>query len=408
MSSILIKNIGELATAKGNTAKKGAEQGEISILKNVCIGITNEKISYIGEEKNAPKSEVEIDAKGNLVTAGLVDSHTHLVFGGWRQNELALKLQGATYLEILKSGGGILSTVNSTRKAEPEELAQKTKLLLDEMLSYGTTTCEAKSGYGLSLQDELKQLQVLENLKATSEMEIVSTFMGAHAVPPEFKENREEYIELICTEMIPTVAKKELAEYCDIFCETGVFTVDESRKILQTAKQHGFKLKIHADEINCIGAADLASEVVAASAEHLIEASDDGIKKMSKSETIAVLLPATSFYLDKTYARARKMLEEGMSVAVATDFNPGSSPNLNLQLAMNLACLKYKLTPAEVLTAVTLNAAAAIGKSSTVGTLEVGKQADIVIWNAQDLNYILYRYGSNLVKSVIKKGRIAY
>lgn len=406
MSDLLIKNIGQLATATGNVAKGGEEQSNITVLYDVCIAIESGKITYIGDIKNAPKCKEELDAEGKLVTSGLVDCHTHLVFDGWRQNELPLKLKGASYIEILKSGGGILSTVENTRKASKEKLTKRATEFLDEMIKHGTTTCEAKSGYGLTVEDEIKQMEVVNELEGISKVQLVSTFMGAHAVPSEYKDNREEYIKLICEEMIPITAKNKLARYCDIFCESAVFTVEESRKILETAKSYGLKIKIHADEIDCIGGSELAGEIGAISAEHLIEASDEGIKKMSESKTIAVLLPATSFYLDKKYARARKMIEEGMAVAVATDFNPGSSPNLNLQLAMNIACLKYKLMPSEILTAVTLNAAAAIGMSDVVGTLEVGKQADIVIWKAEDLNYIFYRYGGNLAERVIKNGII--
>ncbi len=406
MADLLIRNIGELATSEGSQAKRGLEQGNIKILNNVCIAISDGKISYVGDELSAPKAEKVIDAKGNLVTPGLVDAHTHLVFGGWRQHELQLKLEGASYLDILKNGGGILSTVRNTRAATKEELIDKSEKLLNTMMLHGTTTCEAKSGYGLSTKEEMKQLEVVDELKQKSKMDLVSTFMGAHAIPDEYKENRKGYIKLLCEEMIPHVANSKLAEFCDIFCETAVFTPEETKEILTVAKQYGFKVKMHADEIDPIGGAELAGEIGAISAEHLIQASDEGIKSMAKNNTIAVLLPATSFYLDKPFARARKMLEEGMAVTVATDFNPGSSPNLNLQFAMNLACLKYKLTPKEALTAVTLNAACAIGVADTVGSIEVGKQADIVIWDAPDLNFLFYRYGNNQAKTIIKKGEV--
>ncbi len=408
MADLLIKNIGELTTPEGKCQKNGSDQGEVKVLKNTCVGVNNGLICYVGDEKNAPITERIIDAEGCLVTPGLVDAHTHLVFGGWRQHELQLKLEGASYLDILKSGGGILSTVQNTRSASKDELLQKSMKLIETMMAHGTTTCEAKSGYGLSTETELKQLEVIDELKKTTKMDITSTFMGAHAIPNEYKENRAGYIKLLCENMLPEVSKSGLAEFCDIFCETAVFTVEESKIILNEAKKHGFKLKIHGDEIDPIGGAELAAEVGAVSAEHLIQASDAGIKAMAKSGTIAVLLPATSFYLDKPYARARKMLEEGLAVAVATDFNPGSSPNLNLQFPMNLACLKYKLTPKEALMAVTLNAAAAINRADVAGTIEVGKQADIVLWDAPDLNYLFYRYGNNQAKTVIKKGETVW
>ena len=406
MLDLLIKNIGELATAQGNTPKKGTAQGEVQISHQVSIGITDGKISYVGPEEEAPTAKQTYDAEGCLVTPGLVDAHTHLVFGGWRQHELPQKLAGATYLEILKGGGGILSTVRNTRAATEEELVEKTKNLLDQMIAHGTTTVEAKSGYGLSTAEELKQLRVVRALQETHPVDLVSTFMGAHAIPEEYKNDRASYVKLVCEEMIPTVAKEKLAEFCDIFCETAVFDIEETRKILNCAKEYGFGVKLHGDEIDPIGGGELAGELGALSAEHLIEASDAGIEAMAKSGTIGVLLPATSMYLDKSFARARKMLDTNMAVAVATDFNPGSSPNFNMQIPMTLACLKYRLSPKEALTAVTLNGACAIRRGDLVGTIEVGKQADIVVWDAPDLNFLFYRYGNNQVKKVIKKGNL--
>ena len=406
MLDLLIKNIGELATAQGNTPKKGTAQGEVQISHQVSIGITDGKISYVGPEEEAPTAKQTYDAEGCLVTPGLVDAHTHLVFGGWRQHELPQKLAGATYLEILKGGGGILSTVRNTRAATEEELVEKTKNLLDQMIAHGTTTVEAKSGYGLSTAEELKQLRVVRALQETHPVDLVSTFMGAHAIPEEYKNDRADYVKLVCEEMIPTVAKEKLAEFCDIFCETAVFDIEETRKILNCAKEYGFGVKLHGDEIDPIGGGELAGDLGALSAEHLIEASDAGIEAMAKSGTIGVLLPATSMYLDKSFARARKMLDTNMAVAVATDFNPGSSPNFNMQIPMTLACLKYRLSPKEALTAVTLNGACAIRRGDLVGTIEVGKQADIVVWDAPDLNFLFYRYGNNQVKKVIKKGNL--
>ena len=406
MLDLLIKNIGELATAQGNTPKKGTAQGEVQISHQVSIGITDGKISYVGPEEEAPTAKQTYDAEGCLVTPGLVDAHTHLVFGGWRQHELPQKLAGATYLEILKGGGGILSTVRNTRAATEEELVKKTKNLLDQMIAHGTTTVEAKSGYGLSTAEELKQLRVVRALQETHPVDLVSTFMGAHAIPEEYKNDRASYVKLVCEEMIPTVAKEKLAEFCDIFCETAVFDIEETRKILNCAKEYGFGVKLHGDEIDPIGGGELAGDLGALSAEHLIEASDAGIEAMAKSGTIGVLLPATSMYLDKSFARARKMLDTNMAVAVATDFNPGSSPNFNMQIPMTLACLKYRLSPKEALTAVTLNGACAIRRGDLVGTIEVGKQADIVVWDAPDLNFLFYRYGNNQVKKVIKKGNL--
>lgn len=403
---MLLTNIGLLATPIGDTAQKGSVQGEILLIPNAEIGITDGKIAYVGRGGEAGEHCQTIDCNGKLVTPGLVDSHTHLVFGGWRQNELTLKLEGKSYLDILKSGGGILSTVEKTRKASEIQLIEKGKAHLKEMLKLGVTTCEAKSGYGLDTENELKQLRVIKALDKAQPIDIIPTFMGAHAIPDEYKENRTAYIEKIINEMLPAISKEKLAEFCDVFCETAVFTPEESRRILTEAKKHVMTPKIHADEIDPIGGAEIAAETNAISAEHLIQTTDKGIRAMAEQNVIAVLLPATSFYLDKPYARARDMINAGIPVAIATDFNPGSSPNLNIQLAMNLACLKYKMTPAEVLTAVTLNGAAAINRAKTCGSIETGKQADIVIWDAPDLDYIFYRFGSNLANTVIKNGSL--
>ncbi len=406
----IIYNIGVLATAEGRTPHKGKEQGDIKQIENAYIAIKDGIISKIGSgevDKNLIGKNTElIDAQGKLVTAGLVDAHTHLVFGGWREHELALKLKGVPYLDILRQGGGILSTVRSTRSSSEDELYEKTSEALEEMLKLGTTTCEAKSGYGLSLEHEIKQLNVVKRLNESQPIELVSTFMAAHAVPEEYKDNKQGYVDLIINDMLPFVAENKLAQYCDVFCETAVFDKEESRKILTTAQKLNMGAKIHADEIDAIGGSQLAGEIHAVSAEHLIVAPDEGIKSMADGGTIAVLLPSTSFYLDKTFARAREMINQGVPVAVASDFNPGSTPNLSMQLTMNIASYKYKMTPEEVLTAATLNAACAIGKADKVGTVEVGKQADLLIWNAPNLDRIFYRYGHNQVKTVIKCGNI--
>lgn len=406
----IIINIGMLATAKGSSAKSGSAQGDVALLENAYIALENELILDVGTGEVPSglltKDTVVIDADGQLVTAGLVDAHTHLVFGGWREHELAQKLKGVAYLDILKSGGGILSTVRSTRLATEDELVQKTNAVLETMLTLGTTTVEAKSGYGLSLDDEVKQLNAVKRLNSMQPVELVSTFMAAHAVPTEYANDREAYIRLVTDEMLPYVAENKLAEFCDVFCETGVFSPEESERILSKAQSLGLRAKIHADEIDAIGGSELAGRIGAISAEHLIAATDSGIKSLADGGVIAALLPATSFYLGKTFAPARQMIESGVPVAVASDFNPGSTPNLSLQLAMNIACFRYRMTPEEVLTAVTLNAAAAIGRADSIGTIEKGKQADIIIWDSPNLDRIFYRYGANQVKTVIKKGEI--
>ena len=406
MKKVLIQNIGMLATPKGSAAHCGEEQGRIEMLRDAWVLVEDGIIAKVGTGKpDAADAEV-IDAGGNLVTPGLVDAHTHLIFGGWRQNELGLKLHGASYLDIQNAGGGIQSTTNATRTATEEELAAKAEKALDEMLRFGTTTCEAKSGYGLATEHELKELRVIRDLNDRHPIDLVATFMGAHLVPAEYKQNRDEYVRLVCEEMMPLVKEQGIAKFCDVFCEADTFTAEESRRILEAGLKYGLRPKIHADEIEAIGGSVLAGEIGAISAEHLIVCPPEGIASMAKGGVIACLLPATSFNLGAVFAPARDMVSAGVPVAMATDFNPGSCPCLNMQFVINLGCLKYKLTPEEVLTAVTLNGAAAIDLADKVGSVEPGKLGDLVIWDAPDLDYICYRVGSNLVKTVIKKGAV--
>ena len=407
MRKLLIQNIGTLATPLGSSARGGEAQGAVRMTKNAWVLVEDGVIAQAGEGTPPAAADAQVlDAVGNLVTPGLVDAHTHLIFGGWRQNELGLKLHGKSYLEIQNAGGGIQSTTNATRQSTEEELTQKAARALDEMLHFGVTTCEAKSGYGLATEHELKALRVIKNLNDRHAMDIVATFMGAHLVPAEYKANRAEYIRLVCEEMMPRVKEQGIAKFCDVFCEADTFTVEESRQILEAGLKYGLRPKIHADEIEAIGGSVLAGEIGAISAEHLIVCPPEGIASMAKGGVVACLLPATSFYLGATFAPARDMVSAGVPVAMASDFNPGSCPCLNLQFVINLGCLKYKLTPEEVLTAVTLNAASAIDMAGKVGSLEPGKQGDLVIWDAPDLDYICYRMGSNLVKTVIKKGAV--
>mgnify|MGYP000764378542 CR=1 FL=1 len=407
MKRTLITNIGMLATPQGTSARGGRAQGEICILKNAWIFIENDVIAQVGTgAAPAAAGAQTINAGGKLVTPGLVDAHTHLIFGGWRQNELALKLHGAGYLDILAAGGGILSTMRATQSASEEQLEAKASAALDEMLRFGTTTAEAKSGYGLSTGEECKALRVIGKLQKHHVMDLAATFMGAHAVPEAYRDNRQGYLELLCEEMLPAVWEQGIAEFCDVFCEKGVFSAEESRRILLAGRQHGLRPKIHADEIEAIGGSELAGEIGAVSAEHLIVCPPEGIASMAKGGVIACLLPATSFNLGAVFAPARDMVKAGVPVAMATDFNPGSCPCLNMQFVINLGCLKYKLTPEEVLTAVTLNGAAAIDLADKVGSVEEGKLGDLVIWDAPDLDYICYRVGSNLAKTVIKRGEI--
>ena len=406
---LLIHNIGTLQTPVGSTSLRGDRQGENRRYRNASVLIDGETIVAISQDGVLPVCPPEterLDAGGAFATPGWVDAHTHLVFGGWRQHEIPLKLKGASYLEILASGGGILDTVRQTRRMSEDELFSRAIGFLDEQLRFGVTTTEIKSGYGLDLEHEIKQLRVIRRLNDVHEMDIVPTCMAAHAVPPEFAGRTDAYVDLVCDEILPRVAEEGLARYCDVFCETGVFSPEQSRRVLETARSLGLGRKIHADEIDAIGGALLAGELGAVSAEHLIATDDSGISALAAGNVTACLLPQTSLYLNKNFARAREMIARGVAVAVASDFNPGSCPSLNLQLSANLAYLRYRMTPEETLTALTLNAACAIGLGDRLGTIELGKQADLVLWNTDGMELLCYRMGSNQAKMVIKRGNI--
>ncbi|MDP3448528.1 MAG: imidazolonepropionase [Eubacteriales bacterium] len=406
---LLIHNISLLQTPVGNESLRGEAQGENRKYRNASVLIDGETICAVAENgaiPPCPPDTMRLDARGAFVTPGWVDAHTHLVFGGWRQHEIPLKLRGAGYIEILQSGGGILDTVRQTRALGEDALFSRAWGFLDEQLRFGVTTTEIKSGYGLDLENECKQLRVIRRLKDEHAMDIVATCMAAHAVPPEFAGRTEAYVDYVCEIILPRVAKEHLAHYCDVFCETGVFSVEQSRRVLETARALGMGLKIHADEIDALGGALLAGELGAVSAEHLIATDDAGISALSAGHVIACLLPQTSLYLNKGFARAREMIVRNVAVCVASDFNPGSCPSLNLQLSANLAYLRYRMTPEETLTALTLNAACAIGLGNRLGSIEPGKQADLTLWNADGMELLCYRMGTNQVKAVVKRGKV--
>jgi imidazolonepropionase len=415
-ATLIIKNADQVVTSEGASGSPlcGSEQGRLRVIEDGAVAVDGELITAVGTTAEVlarvePEPEtVVIDAAGQVVLPGLVDPHTHVVFAGSREHELALKLAGVPYLEILARGGGILSSVEATRAATKEELIRAGLSYCRQMLIQGTTTAEAKSGYGLSTMAEIKTLQAIDAVDKSQPVDLVPTFLGAHAVPAEFRGEPDRYIDLVIEEMLPQVVEQKLARYCDVFCEEGVFSIEQSRRVLSAASEMGLELKLHADEIVPLGGAELAAELGAVSADHLLVASDRGIARMAEAGVIAVLLPGTTFYLrEDHYAPARKMIETGVAVALATDFNPGSSPNNNLQLIINLACLYLAMTPAEVVNAITINAAHALGRAATVGSLEEGKKADIVIFDAPNYDYLAYRYGTNLVSRVIKNGRLA-
>lgn len=389
----------------------GQEMKEANIIEDGYIAVKDGKILAVGKGEPAadlvgPETKIENHA-GRIASPGLVDCHTHLVYGGSREHEFAKKLAGVSYLDILAQGGGILSTVRATREASFENLYDKSKRLLDYMLLHGVTTVEAKSGYGLDWETEKRQLDVVEALNKDHDIDLVSTFMAAHAVPSEYKGRSQEYLDLIVEEMLPKVKEENLAEFCDIFCEKGVFTPEESRYLLSKAKELGFKLRIHADEIVSLGGVDVAAELGATSAEHLMVATDEGIEKMAQSQVIGNLLPATTFSLmEDTYAPARKMIESGMAITLATDSNPGSCPTANLQFVMQLGCFMMRLTPVEVFNAVTINAAYSVDRAKQVGSLDAGKDADIAIFDAKNIDYPLYFFATNLTHQVYKKGKL--
>lgn len=408
-----IRNASQLVTLAGssNAPLTGEKMNQLHIIENGSVWLEDGLIQYMGKDEEAAERYKErladaeiIDAAGKLVTPGLVDPHTHLVYAGSRENEFNMRLQGATYMEIMNSGGGIHATTSATREASHEALFEESRKRLDQFLLHGVTTAEAKSGYGLTIENEIKQLEVAGQLHEQHPVDIVRTFMGAHAVPSEYKSNPDAFVGMVIQEMIPEVARRNLAEFNDVFCERGVFTPEQAKRILEAGLKHGLLPKIHADEIEPYEGAELAAAIGAVSADHLLRASDKGIEMMAEAGVIAVLLPGTAFFLMAESANGRKMIDAGVPVALSTDCNPGSSPTVSMPLIMNLGCLKMGMTPAEVLTAATINAAHAIKRGKEIGSLEKGKKADIVIFDVPNYMQLQYRYGVNHAHTVIKDG----
>lgn len=408
---LLIKNAAELVTCGGMAPKKGAEMNNIGIIVDGALVIEDGIITDVGTTADIlarvdEASYQVVDATGKCVMPGFVDSHTHFIFGGYRPEEFFWRLNGTPYLDILERGGGILSTVQATRSCDKKELKQVGVKRLDAMLAMGVTTVEGKSGYGLDASTELRQLAVMGELNQEHAVDVVPTFMGAHAVPPEYRGRTDDYVDFIVNEVLPAVAKQGVAQFCDVFCEQGVFSVAQSRKILQAAQKLGIKSKLHADEIVNLGGAELAGELEATSADHLLQTSDAGIDSLGAQGVVATVLPMTAFCLRESYARARTMIDRGVAVALATDYNPGSCFSHSIPLVASLAAIQLKMTPAEIVTGLTINGAGAVGRADTVGSLECGKQGDVVILDQPSHLFLMYNAGMNIVDKVIKKGQI--
>jgi imidazolonepropionase len=410
--NLIIKNASQVVTCSGFAAKRGAAMADLGVIDNGAVVIEEGIIRAVGPTARVVPADISgyevIDAAGRAVLPGFVDSHTHLVFGGYRAEEFGWRLRGMHYMEIMQRGGGIVSTMQATRRAAREELEAAARKRLDTLLAFGVTTVEGKSGYGLDLATELKQLEVMQALSGRHPVEVVPTFMGAHAVPPEFKGRTDDYVDFVIATVLPAVADKKLAQFCDIFCEQNVFSIEQSRRLLTRAKELGFGLKLHADEIVRIGGAELAAEMGAVSADHLLQASDQGIADMAATGVVATLLPGTAFSLKEAYARGRHMIDQGCAVALASDLNPGSCFTESMPLIVALSCLYMGLTPEEAISAATLNGAAALGMADTIGSLDAGKQADLVILEFPTYHFIPYHIGVSTVQTVIKKGQVVF
>ena len=410
MATLLVQHIRQLVTVAAGKAgrKTGPDMRDVGIIQDATVLIQEGRICWVGpsQEFREPRNGDThvLDASPFVGMPGFVDSHTHAVFGGSREAEFTLRAQGATYQQIADEGGGILSTVRATRTTPKKELKKLAARRLDRMMKHGTTTVEIKTGYGLDEENETKMLEVIRELREEHLASIVGTFLGAHAVPPEFRSNPEAYVDLLCERMLPHVARRGAAEFCDVFCEQGYFTVEQSRRILRTARSSGLKLKVHADELAPSGGSLLAAELGAVSADHLEHISEEGIRALRNAGVVATVLPGVSFFLHHEYAPVRKLIDAGVAVAIATDFNPGSCMSYSMPMMMTIACTQMGMTPEEALTASTLNGAAALTRSETTGSIEVGKEGDLILYDIPDYRYLPYHFGEQHVAHVIKQG----
>lgn len=411
MSENLIIFNAKVVTPLGFSARKGKEMAELQILENATVEVVNGTITYVGPNRGEIRDGYyhhfwHYNARGKCLLPGFVDSHTHFVFGGERAKEFSWRLKGESYMSIMQRGGGIASTVEATRKLSFIYLRSRAEGLLRKMTSMGITTVEGKSGYGLNRETELLQLKVMRSLNndECTRVDIVPTFLGAHALPSEYKDRPDDYIDFLIRELLPVIQRDSLAEFCDVFCEEGVFSVEQSRRLLTAARDYGLLPKLHADEIVSLGGAELAAELGAVSADHLLHASDAGIEAMARKGVVATLLPLTAFALKEPYARGRDMIDAGCAVALATDLNPGSCFSGSIPLTFALACIHMRFTVEEAITALTLNGAAALNRADSIGSIEVGKKGDFVVLDSDDYNILPYYVGMNCVNTTIKGG----
>jgi imidazolonepropionase len=411
--NMIIKNASQLVTCSGFKARQGRAMSDLHVIDDGAVVIANGVITAVGKTREVLKKFDEtgfntVDATGQAVLPGFIDSHTHFVFGGYRAEEFSWRLRGENYMEIMNRGGGIAGTVRDTQNASRKDLIESGKKRLDSMLSFGVTTVEGKSGYGLDEETEIKQLEAMEELDSLHPVDIVRTFLGAHAVPVDFQGREDKFVDYMTDDVMPQVANRNLAEFCDVFCEKGVFSVEQSKRLLIKAKALGFKLKIHADEIFPLGGTELAAELGAISADHLLHASDKGIAELAKGDIVATLLPGTAFSLKESYARGRYIIDQGCAVALATDFNPGSCFTESIPLIFVLATLYMGITIEEAVTALTINGAAAIDRADRIGSIDVGKIGDVIILEFPSYKYIPYHIGVSCVEKVIKNGNLVF
>ena len=413
MERQILINISQLVTPEGSTAKHGSTMNDVKKIEHAAVVVEDGQIAFVGTTEEVKafyrlEEENVRDLAGHALLPGFVDSHTHFIFGGYRPEEFMMRQKGVPYIEIHKAGGGIQNTVEATRALDEEEMYRLGEIRLKDMLSMGVTTVEGKSGYGLDRDCELRQLQVMKKLNEAQPISVVNTYLGAHSIPVEYKKDPEAYLDFMIAEMLPEIKKEKIAQFTDVFCEEGVFTGEQSKRLLSAAKEAGFGLKIHADEIVSTGGAELAAELGAVSADHLLAISKQGICDMAKSKTIATLLPCTAFCLNKPYAPARKMIDAGCAVALASDYNPGSCFTNSIPLMFALAVIHMGMTLEEALCALTLNGAAAVGMGKEIGSIEVGKKADLVVLSAPKYEFLVYHTAKNLVCEVIKNGKTVY